>query len=244
MLRRRLQPRRHRRAAPRLLVQLAPSAFSGRASRARPLRRNAPGSARHRRLYPPASRGRAGSHAQLRARVSKASARRIPAVRLQPALQRPLGKLQQPLRAEEQDLRSGVRERIPGLRRRVSLEYRGAAERDAGVQRTGRLAKVAGWTASRGHARRPSELAPIGAGCRQADCHSHAAEPPHRVPPRPSIDIHVGKRAAPDQPPVRQQAAARAGTAKPGAKRRQGEAQRPPRQGGLRVGVGGRCNQT
>ena len=126
MLRRRLQPRRHRRAAPRLLVQLAPSAFSGRASRARPLRRNAPGSARHRRLYPPASRGRAGSHAQLRARVSKASARRIPAVRLQPALQRPLGKLQQPLRAEEQDLRSGVRERIPGLRRRVSVETTGA----------------------------------------------------------------------------------------------------------------------
>ena len=34
------------------------------------------------------------------------------------------------------------------------------------------------------------------AGCRLADCHSHAAEPPHRVPPRPSIDIHVGKRAA------------------------------------------------
>jgi len=125
VLRRRLQPRRHRRAAPRLLVQLAPSAFAGRASRARPLRRNAPGSARHRRLYPPASRGRAGSHAQLRARVSKASARRIPAVRLQPALQRPLGKLQQPLRAEEQDLRSGVRERIPGLRRRVSVETTG-----------------------------------------------------------------------------------------------------------------------
>jgi hypothetical protein len=41
-----------------------------------------------------------------------------------------------------------------------------------------------------GHASRPSELAPIGGGCCLADCHSHAAEPPHRVPPRPSIRRH------------------------------------------------------
>ena len=45
-----------------------------------------------------------------------------------------------------------------------------------------------------GHARRPSELAPIGGGCCRADCHSHAAEPPHRVSPRPSTRRH-------DQPP-------------------------------------------
>ena len=38
--------------------------------------------------------------------------------------------------------------------------------------------------------------------------------------------------------------AARARRAKPGATRRQGNAKRMPRQGGLRVGAGGRCNQT
>ena len=41
-----------------------------------------------------------------------------------------------------------------------------------------------------GHARRPSELAPIAGGCCLRDCHSHAAEPPHRAPPRPSIRRH------------------------------------------------------
>jgi len=42
--------------------------------------------------------------------------------------------------------------------------------------------------------------------------------------------------------PLKTPAAARAGTAKPGAKRRQARAKRRVRQGGLRVGVGGRCN--
>ena len=61
--------------------------------------------------------------------------------------------------------------------------------------------------------------------------------PISRLFPRPSIrrqEHNLSNR----------QAAARARRAKPGAKRRQGGAQRPPRQGGLRVGVGGRCNQT
>ena len=65
------------------------------------------------------------------------------------------------------------------------------------------------------------------------------------TPPNPRI-------AFPRAPPYgdmsnnvpRRQAAARARRAKPGAKRRQARAQRRARQGGLRVGVGGRCNQT
>ena len=48
----------------------------------------------------------------------------------------------------------------------------------------------------------------------------------------------VPSRQVPEDRP-KPRAAARAGTAKPGAKRRQGRAKRMPRQGGLRVGVGG-----
>ena len=141
---------------------------------------------------------------------------------------------------------------------RLSGDHRGAEKPVTGFHRTARLADVVGSTwgpgprkpslgargrtgapanttrgfdgrgalqmwpdglRARGHARRPSELAPIGAGCCLADCHSHAAESNTPPPPTP--------------------AEARARRAKPGATRRQGEAQRPPRQGGLRVGVGG-----
>ena len=78
----------------------------------------------------------------------------------------------------------------PASTRPLTLTYRpGTAERDAGLRRTGRLAKVAGRTASRGHARRPSELAPIGGGCCLADCHSHADSAPHRAPPCPSVRL-------------------------------------------------------
>ena len=65
------------------------------------------------------------------------------------------------------------------------------------------------------------------------------------TPPNP----HIAFRRAPpygdrkNNLPKRQ-AAARARRAKPGATRRQARAQRCARQGGLRVGVGGRCSQT
>jgi hypothetical protein len=54
-------------------------------------------------------------------------------------------------------------------------------------------------------------------------------------------DTDTGTDTDTDTAPLRQ-AVARARRAKPGAKRRQGRAKRLPRQGGLRVGVGGRCN--
>ena len=83
---------------------------------------------------------------------------------------------------------------------------RGEAERDTGTLRTGRRAHR--FTGARtnttrgcagrgglqrwpdalgglGHASRPSELAPIGAGCCRADCHSHADSTPCRVFPSP-----------------------------------------------------------
>ena len=107
---------------------------------------------------------------------------------------------------------------------------RGAAERDTGTLRTGRLAHR--FTGARtnttrgcagrgglqrwpdalgglGHASRPSELAPIGAGCSQADCHSHADSTPCRVCPCPYgrllapnsasfpyVDFYIGERLA------------------------------------------------
>ena len=76
---------------------------------------------------------------------------------------------------------------------------------------------------------------------RMAACHSCAAETPHRVSLCPSI-----RQQLREYPPHKTCAAARARRAKPGAKRRQAGAQRPVRQGGLRVGVGGavQSNQT
>jgi hypothetical protein len=72
-----------------------------------------------------------------------------------------------------------------GTRRTCSLANRGTGEHDTGLRRTGRLASVAGKTGGVGHASRPSELAPIGAGCCLADCHSHADSTPCRLCPSP-----------------------------------------------------------
>ena len=90
-----------------------------------------------------------------------------------------------------------------------SQVHRGSDKHDTGLRRTGRLAKVAGKTGGVGHASRPSELAPIGAGCSQADCHSHADSTPCRVCPSPYgrllapnsasftyVDFYVGGRLA------------------------------------------------
>jgi len=83
-----------------------------------------------------------------------------------------------------------------------------------------------------GHARRPSELAPIGADCCLADCHSHAAEPPHRVPPRPSVRRQ-------DQPPPQTAggSASPKGEARREAPARQSQANAAP---GRTTGGGGR----
>ena len=126
MLRRRLRPRRDPRAAPRLLDRVAPGAFARGAARAHPICRNAAGTACHRQLDPPAARRCAGAPARLRARVPPTAPRRISALRLPAALQRPLGELQQPLRAEQQDLRGGLRERVSGLCGWVPVAHRGA----------------------------------------------------------------------------------------------------------------------
>ncbi len=58
--------------------------------------------------------------------------------------------------------------------------------------------------------------------------------PPHIAPFSAPLRTETGRTR-----PSQRQAAARARRAKPGAKRRQGRAQRMPRQGKLRVGVGG-----
>ena len=90
-----------------------------------------------------------------------------------------------------------------------------------------------------------SARAPIRGGCSLADCHlRRRLRPISRVFPSPSIHIHVRRRTLLEQPLIRQQAAARARRAKPGAKRRQGRAKRMPRQGGLHVGVSGWCNSS
>ncbi len=67
-------------------------------------------------------------------------------------------------------------------------------------------------------ASRASELAPIGGGCCLADCHLlRRLRPTSRLFPRPSIHIQVHRTAEPQQCATRQQAAARARRAKPGA---------------------------
>ncbi len=62
-------------------------------------------------------------------------------------------------------------------------------------------------------------------------------------PPRGSTSRTSPPLPTPTDPPTSTRGSA-SPKAKPGAKRRQGRAKRMPRQGGLRVGVGGRCNQT
>jgi hypothetical protein len=73
---------------------------------------------------------------------------------------------------------------------------RGDAEHDAGFQRTGRLAKVAGRTGGAGHATRPSELAPIGSGLLAWPFVTHTPPKPRiafRIAP-PYVDIYGGER--------------------------------------------------
>jgi hypothetical protein len=81
---------------------------------------------------------------------------------------------------------------IPGRSGLATGSDRGAAERDAGFQRTGRLAKVAGRTGDAGHATRPSELAPIGSGLLAWPFVTHTPPKPHialrRAPPY--VDIY------------------------------------------------------
>ncbi len=115
--------------------------------------------------------------------------------------------------------------------------HRGAGEHDAGVQRTGRLAKVAGGAWGLG-----PRKAPLGARANRGGLLSCRLSLTRRRTPtsRSPAPLHTETSASGG----RQQAGARALRAKPGATRRQGRAKRMPRQGGLRVGVGGRCNQT
>jgi len=105
----------------------------------------------------------------------------------------------------------GSRGRIPTKRSEsgsgCSPVHRGSEKHDTGFRRTGRLAKVAGWTGGLGHATRPSELAPIAGGCCLGVWHSHADSTPCRVfpspygrllapngPGPPSVDVYIGER--------------------------------------------------
>jgi hypothetical protein len=87
---------------------------------------------------------------------------------------------------------------IRGLSELATGSDRSTAERDAGFQRTGRLAKVAGRTGDAGHATRPSELAPIGSGLLAWPLVTHTPPKPHialrRAPPY--VDFYVGERLA------------------------------------------------
>ena len=69
---------------------------------------------------------------------------------------------------------------------------RGTAERDAGLLRTGRLARWPETMGTWGHARRPSELAPIGSGLLPWPLVTHTPPNPHitlrRAPPY--VDIY------------------------------------------------------
>jgi hypothetical protein len=76
---------------------------------------------------------------------------------------------------------------------------------------------------------------------------THTSTPPHIAPFSAPLPTETFRTASLRTAPPRQVsenrpkpcAVARARREKPGAKRRQGKAKRMPRQGGLRVGVGG-----
>ena len=216
-----------------MLGHLAPSALLRRAPRAGPVRRNAPRTACHRRLHPPASsRRRPRAPPRLRARIPKAAPRRISAIGLQPPVQRPLGEVQQLLRDEGQNLRSSLRKRVPGLCGRVSVTTGARKNPRHGATSNGSACKSARYDLGAGSRQaepRRARQSGVVAVLRIVTCDVDFA--PHRgffrAPPLISKDVEV---PCPSNPPQDSRRKREPQRRSPAQVRRQGNAKHLPRR--------------